>query len=259
MKAFSRAFKVYELDDYLPNLPLKNIHRQHMPRDILKSLRQGLALVDRFVVSTQPLAEAFAGLHDDIRVVENRLPVEWWKGLQSERRVSARPRVGWAGGSSHTGDLEMIADVVKALANEVDWVFFGMCPEKLRPYMKEVHAGVDINLYPQALASLNLDLALAPVEQNLFNECKSNLRLLEYGACGFPVICSDIVCYQGDLPVTRVKSRFRDWVEAIRMHLADLDATAKVGDALRAAVMHDWMLEGRNLEAWRDAWLPGSR
>ncbi|MHA6494558.1 glycosyltransferase [Pseudomonas borbori] len=256
MRAFSAAFKVYELDDYLPNLPLKNVHRQHMPKDILKSLRRGLAFVDRFVVSTQPLAEAFAGLHPDIRVVENRLPATWWKGLQAKRQSGPRPRVGWAGGSSHTGDLELIADVVQELANEVDWVFFGMCPESIRPFVKEVHAGVDIGLYPQALAALNLDLALAPVEQNLFNECKSNLRLLEYGACGFPVICSDVRCYQDGLPVTRVKNRFRDWVEAIRMHIADLDACAKAGDQLRDTVLRDWMLDGKNLKNWRAAWLP---
>src|SRR5690606_20841034 len=58
MRAFSGAFKVFELDDYLPNLPIKSIHRLHMPKDILRSLRRGLGYVDRFVVSTQPLAEA---------------------------------------------------------------------------------------------------------------------------------------------------------------------------------------------------------
>lgn len=256
MKAFSSAFKVYELDDYLPNLPLKNAHRQHMPKDILRSLRQGFACVDRFVVSTDMLAEAFAGTHEQIRVIRNMLPTHWWGDLKSQRRTSARPRVGWAGGAGHTGDLEMIIDVVKELAGEVDWVFFGMCPEAIRPLVKEFHAGVDINRYPQALAALNLDLALAPVEQNLFNECKSNLRLLEYGACGFPVISSDVRCYQGTLPVTRVKNRFRDWVDAIRMHVADLDACAQAGDALRSAVRRDWMLEGENLRAWRAAWLP---
>lgn len=97
----------------------------------------------------------------------------------------------------------MIADVVKELAGEVEWVFFGMCPAAIRPYVHEVHAGVEIDSYPAALARLDLDLAVAPVEQNLFNECKSNLRLLEYGACGFPVVCSDLECYKGDLPVTR--------------------------------------------------------
>ncbi|MFV0457116.1 MAG: glycosyltransferase [Pseudomonas sp.] len=258
IKAFSRAFKVYELDDYLPNLPMKSAHRQHMPKDIVKSLRRGLSYVDRFVVSTDVMAEAFAEFHPDIRVVTNRLDPRWWGGLStSARRTSSKPRVGWAGGASHTGDLEMIADVVKELAGEVEWVFFGMCPEKLKPYIHEFHEGVAIERYAKKLASLNIDLALAPVEQNLFNECKSNLRLLEYGACGFPVICSDVRCYQGDgLPVTRVKNRFRDWVDAIRSHINDLDAAARAGDDLRTAVLNSWMLEGENLEAWRRAWLP---
>ena len=256
IQRLSRAFTVYELDDYLPNLPMKSLHREHMPKDILKSLRRGLSFVDRFVVSTEPLAEAFAGLHDDIRVIENRLPVEWWKDLSSQRRRGRKPRVGWAGGVSHTGDLELITDVVKELAAEVEWVFFGMCPEVIRPYVHEVHEGVEIDLYPAALARLDLDLALAPIEQNLFNECKSNLRLLEYGACGFPVVCSDLRPYQGNLPVTRVKNRFKDWVDAIRMHINDLDATAKMGDELRAKVLSDWMLEGDNLLRWREAWSP---
>lgn len=257
MRSFSRAFKIYELDDYLPNLPLKSIHRQDMPKDILKSLRRGFSLVDRLVVSTEALADAYAGMHGDIRVVENRLPSNWWGGLKSKRRAGALPRVGWAGGISHTGDLDLIADVVKELAGEVEWVFFGMCPDRLRPYISEFHPGVQIENYPQLLARLNLDLALAPVEPNLFNECKSNLRLLEYGACGFPVICSDVRCYQGDgLPVTRVKNRFRDWVDAIRAHINDLDAAARAGDELCAAVLNGWMLEGNNLETWRKAWLP---
>ena len=256
MQAFSRAFKVYELDDYLPNVPLKSAHRQHLPKDILRTLRRGLGYVDRFVVSTPALAEAFAGLHPDIRVIENRLPVGWWQGLRAERRRGERPRVGWAGGSSHTGDLELIADVVRELADEVDWVFFGMCPPSIRPFVREVHAGVPIERYPRALAALDLDLALAPVEQNLFNECKSNLRLLEYGACGFPVVCSDVRCYQDDLPVTRVKNRFRDWVEAIRMHTRDLDAAARAGDNLRERVLADWMLDGEHSRAWYRAWMP---
>lgn len=258
MHAFSQAFKVFELDDYLPNLPIKSVHRAQMPKDILRSMRRGLAYVDRFVVSTQPLAEAFAGLHDDIRVVPNTLDCRFWKDLKALRRQSRKPRVGWAGGASHTGDLEVIADVVKELASEVEWVFFGMCPDKLRPYVHEFHESVSLEKYPETLARMNLDLALAPVEQNLFNECKSNLRLLEYGACGFPVIASDLRCYQGytDLPVTLVKNRFRGWVEAIRMHISDLDATAKAGDALRSAVLDGWMLEGDNLSNWRKAWLP---
>lgn len=255
-KLFSPAFKVYELDDYLINVPMKSAHRGHMPKDVMKSLRKALTFTDRFVVSTDELANAYQDLHPVIHVVNNYLPVSRWGDLVSERRTGKKPRVGWAGGISHTGDLELISSVVQALENEVEWVFFGMCPDKLRPFVHEFHRGLPIELYPAKLASLNLDLALAPLEHNIFNLCKSNLRLLEYGACGFPVICTDIAPYQCDLPVTRVKNRHKDWVDAIRDHLADLDATAERGDALKAAVLKDWMLEGANLDKWRAAWLP---
>jgi hypothetical protein len=132
-----------------------------------------------------------------------------------------------------------------------------MCPDRLRPYVHEFHPGVFIDDYPAKLASLNLDLAIAPLEDNLFNRCKTNLRLLEYGACGFPVVCSDIEPYRGDLPVTRVRNRFKDWRDAIRNQLADLDATARQGDLLREQVLRQWLLEGRNLDVWQAAWLPG--
>jgi SAM-dependent methyltransferase/cellulose synthase/poly-beta-1,6-N-acetylglucosamine synthase-like glycosyltransferase len=253
---YSRAFKVFELDDLIQQIPVKSMFHGVMPKDVVKSLRRALSAMDRFVVSTPRLAEELHGFHADIRVVLNRLPVDWWSGLAAQRRVGRRPRVGWGGGSSHRGDLELIADVVRDLAGEVEWVFFGMCPDKLRPYVHEFHTGVPIEEYPRKLASLNLDLALAPLEENAFNECKSNLRLLEYGACGYPVICTDIASYASELPATRVKNRYKDWIGAIRMHLDDLDATARLGDALREEVRKDWMLEGDKLTAWRDAWLP---
>ena len=255
-RKFSAAFKVYELDDYLPNTPIKSAHRSMMSKDLVKLLRKGLGYVDRFVVSTPALANALSDFHADIRIAENRLPLDWWGQLALTLNTSAKPRVGWAGGVGHQGDLELIADVVRDLADEVDWVFFGMCPDKLRPYVAEYFPGIDIQRYPEKLASLRLDLALAPLEDNLFNVCKSNLRLLEYGICGYPVIASDIECYRGGLPVALVKNRYRDWMEAIRAHLADRQALAARGTELREAIERDWMLTGLNLQAWRNAWLP---
>jgi GT2 family glycosyltransferase/glycosyltransferase involved in cell wall biosynthesis len=254
---FHRALKIYELDDYLPNLPLKSVHRAQLPADIVKSLRRAFARVDRLVVSTPALAEALAGMHPDIRVAANRLPPAQWRALPGpRRRTGPRPRVGWAGGVSHTGDLEMVADVVRSLADEVDWVFMGLCPDALRPYVREFHPGVEMDRYPRVLARLDLDLAIAPLEDNRFNACKSNLRLLEYGACAVPVVASDIEPYRGDLPVVRVRNRHRDWVAAIREQLADADARAAAGDALREAVQKDWMLAGDGLVDWQAAWLP---
>ncbi|MFJ4348206.1 glycosyltransferase [Pseudomonas sp. NPDC089401] len=255
-RSLSQARHIYEIDDYVLEVPDKNDHGRGMPGNMRELVRDCIAQCDRVIVSTAPLAEALSNLHHDIRVVPNMLAPERWVGLSSRRQTSAKPRVGWAGGTSHRGDLEMLEQVVKLLADRVDWVFMGMCPPSLRPYVKEFHRSVPLAQYPRKLAALNLDLALAPLEQHLFNDCKSNLRLLEYGACGFPVICSDSKAYAGYLPCTRVRENTTEqWLEAILMHLADPQASYRQGDALREAVMRDYVLMPHNLQQWANAWL----
>ncbi|MBU6506039.1 MAG: glycosyltransferase [Alphaproteobacteria bacterium] len=254
IKRHSRAFRVFELDDLLTNLPLKSIHRPNIPRDVGQRLRRALAACDRLVVSTEPLAQAYGAMCDQVVVLPNRLERSHWQGLREQPRTEGRPRVGWAGALGHLGDLEMMASVVEETAKEVDWVFFGMCPDALRPFVKEFHDWVPIPEYPAKLASLGIDLGVAPLEFNPFNEAKSNLRLLEYGVLGIPVICTDIVPYQGNLPVRRVKNRHRDWVKAIREVAADRAACRREGEALRQAVLADWMLD-QHLDDWRKAWL----
>ncbi len=256
IRQFSNARRIFEIDDYVIEPSEKNDHARNWPKNIAQLLGQAVSLCDRVVVSTEPLADALSDMHHDIRVVPNMLAASLWTGLSSRRQTSAKPRVGWAGGSSHRGDLEMMLDVVRTLAGEVDWVFFGMCPEILRPYIKEFHKGVPLAQYPRKLASLNLDLALAPLEQNLFNDCKSNLRLLEYGACGFPVICTETKAYAGYLPCTRVKQNTTEqWLEAIRMHLSEPQVSYRQGDALRDAVLRDYVLGSQHLQHWANAWL----
>ncbi|MGH6981012.1 MAG: hypothetical protein ACREFC_07375, partial [Stellaceae bacterium] len=70
-----------------------------------------------------------------------------------------------------------------------------------------------------------------------------------------PVLCTDILPYQGDLPVTRLKNRHRDWIKAILDMTADRDACREAGRKLREAVLSGWMMED-HLAVWRDAWLP---
>ncbi|HDS1800388.1 TPA: glycosyltransferase [Pseudomonas putida] len=256
IKRFSQARRVFELDDYVIEPPKKNDHARNQLSNVRELLGQAVGLCDRLVVSTEPLADALSDFHHDIQVVPNMLAASLWAGLTSERQTSARARVGWAGGTSHRGDLELMLGVVQALADEVDWVFFGMCPPMLRPYVKEFHDSVSMAAYPQKLASLNLDLALAPLEQNLFNDCKSNLRLLEYGVCGYPVICTDTKAYAGYLPCTRVKDNsIEQWLQAIRAHLADPQASYRQGDELREAVLRDYVLTPGHIQHWANAWL----
>ncbi|CUA96665.1 rhamnan synthesis F family protein [Thiomonas bhubaneswarensis] len=250
----SRAFRVFEIDDLITNLPHKSVHKSTIHKDIAKRFRKAASLCNRLVVATEPLAKAYAHFTDEVVVQPNYLEAARWAHLQPARAERSKPRVGWAGGVGHTGDLELIVDVVRDTAAEVDWVFFGMCPESLKPLVKEFHPGVPLDQYPARLAALDLDLAVAPLEDNAFNEAKSHLRLLEYGILGYPVICSDLVPYQGDFPVTRVANRYRDWIRALREAVSDRAALRAQGDALRAKVLSDWMMED-HLDTWLKAWL----
>ncbi|NDU85523.1 MAG: glycosyltransferase [Ferrovum sp.] len=250
-----KTFRILELDDLMTNLPVKSVHKTHIFKDMPKLMRRAASLCDRLVVSTEPLAQAYQGLVGDIRVQSNYLDNGTWDALKPQRRNNPRPRVGWAGGIGHTGDLEMIVDVVRDLAHEVEWIFFGMCPEVLMPYVSEIHTGVALSEYPTKLASLDFDLAIAPLEDNAFNRAKSALKLLEYGILGYPVICSDIIPYQNNIPARRVANRYRDWVKAIREWIADREALAKAGDEIREHIRTHWMLED-HLDDWLKAWLP---
>lgn len=255
IRHFNRAFRVFEIDDLLHNLPPRSTHRDSMHGDELERLAEGISLCDRLVTTSAALANAYGAFCKDVKIVPNYLERAKWGQLRPVRLQSKKPRIGWAGGASHTGDLEVLYPVIKALHNEVDWVFFGMCPESLRPYIREFHGSTSLDHYPSKLASLNLDLALAPLEYHPFNDAKSALKILEYGVLGYPVICTDIVTYQGDFPVTRVTNKPKDWIEAIRQKIDDRDALTAQGDALRDHIQRHWMLED-NLDMWLDAWLP---
>lgn len=251
----TKAFRVYELDDLITNVQLRNrSRRDFQDKDLVRRFRQALDASDRFVVATETLAQEYRKFKSDIRVVPNYIEHEKWGGLMPKRRQGKKPRVGWAGSLSHEGDLAIVSDVVKALSDEVEWVFFGLCPEGVRPLV-EYHSGVPVEHFPAKLASLDLDLAIAPLEDVPFNHAKSHLKLLEYGILGYPVICTDITPYRGDYPVTRVKSRQKDWVAAIREHISDMDELARRGDVLRDYIKANWLLED-HADSWLKAWLP---
>ncbi|MDR3300817.1 MAG: glycosyltransferase, partial [Candidatus Accumulibacter sp.] len=248
-------FRVCLLDDLITMVPESNPMYAKLPSDkITDRLRFVLNTCHRLIVSTAPLAEAYRGMIDDIRIVPNALEWKIWGGLQSQRRRGKKLRVGWAGAQQHAGDLRLVLDVVKATHKEVDWIFLGMLPEGAKPYVTEFHDYVHhLADYPAKLASLDLDLAIAPLETHPFNEAKSNLRLLEYGILGWPVICTDIFPYQtGNPPVTRLPNNADQWITAIRERIGEADSLAREGDALREWVKRHYLLKNR-LDQWLSA------
>jgi O-antigen biosynthesis protein len=244
---------VMDFDDLLTKVPEGSYHKNSIWPDIADRIRRVCALSHAVTVSTEPLAEEFRKLHDNVHVVPNGVDPRQWPSQVKKDAHRIKRRVGWAGGISHAGDLAVVREVVRALADEVEWVFFGMCLDDIRPHLTEFHKGVAFQHYPEKLAGLDLDLAIAPLEINPFNECKSNLRLLEYGVLGIPVIASDIVPYQTGLPVTLLRNKTDLWIRTIRDKVNAPLALAEEGAALRQAVLQEWTVE-RRIDQWLSAW-----
>lgn len=97
LKKYFNARRIFELDDYVIDVPHRNAHIRNMPnkQDMERMVRRAIGLCDRVVVSTQPLANMLSDMHHDIRVVPNMLAKDLWGNLHSQRRTSKKPRVGW--------------------------------------------------------------------------------------------------------------------------------------------------------------------
>lgn len=250
----NRPFLVYTLDDLLTNLAESNPFRKNIPADNRSRLKYALARCDRMVVSTPFLAESYRHLISDIRIVPNRLQQELWLPLHSRKRTGKKPRIGWAGGTTHHGDLILLKETIEQTRDEADWIFFGMCPDEILPLVVEYHPIGALAEYPARLAALNLDIAVAPLAQIPFNQGKSNLRLLEYGILGIPVVCTDIDPYQNS-PACCVANTVEAWTKALRDRIHDADAREREGAALRQWVLQGYLLEN-HLEEWLSAHLP---
>lgn len=244
---------VMDFDDLLTEVSPHSYYHQTVWKDMPRRLQTLGKLSDCLTASTAPLAEAMRAYHADIRHVPNGIDPARWPGAPDKPPSTGKLRVGWVGGLSHAADLAIVRAVIAQLANEVDWVFLGMCLEDIRPHLREFTPAVPFADYPAQFAALNLDLAIAPLEISAFNECKSNLRLLENGILGIPVIATDITPYQCGLPVTLVDNRQQTWIRAIRERIGEREALRRDGIALRNAVLRNWTLE-QTLPAWVSAW-----
>jgi GT2 family glycosyltransferase/glycosyltransferase involved in cell wall biosynthesis len=250
----NRPFIVYAMDDLLTDMAESNPFRKNVPANSRARLKYAFERCDRLVVSTEFLADAYRHMIADIVVVPNRLEQDIWLPLHNQLRAGPRPRIGWAGGTTHHGDLVLLKEIIEQTRHEADWVFFGMCPDEIRPLIAEFHPFAEFSEYPARLAAMNLDIAVAPLAQIPFNQGKSNLRLLEYGVLGIPVVCTDIDPYRGS-PACCVANTASAWVQALRERIHDADARESEGDRLRQWVHQGYLLEN-HMDQWLKAHLP---
>lgn len=187
-----------EIDDNILETPTYNeAHDQYSPsskyRDVVVEQMKAL---DGIVVSTPYLAKLYKEFNKHVYVVPNAVDFGAWKNLA----VPAHPgevRIGWAGALNHYEDLSTIEAPLKEYLAKNKGVSFHLLfggDDRFKDQSKIVwhKRWTKINKYQRTLAGLGFDIGIAPLVDNGFNRAKSNLRKLEYGALGIPVLASNV-------------------------------------------------------------------
>ncbi len=214
---------VVDTDDNMYGIHPENPAKGH--QDALEANRaKCLYLADGLTVSVPNLKKVYASLNPHIFVQKNALDFKLW----DEFKVSPHKgiRIGWDGSKGHEPDLELIRPVIKEIKKdypEVKFVTMGAQPD----FSDEHHEWTPMMNYPKKLASLNLDIGLAPLIDSSFNRCKSNLRYLNYSALSIPVVYSPTENQKG-LPGINATSRY-EWYEAISTLIEDKQLRRKLG------------------------------
>jgi len=194
---------VFEIDDAFDAMEDWHAFSDQYKRDEEKKLViEMMTTCDAVVVSTNWLRLRYGVYNPKITVIPNMIPVDdWFQAIRPDSQESYNEfRVLWAGSPSHWGDLEIVGKALSKFAQThatVKLVFFGREPVGLDvpKSQVEVHEFVDFSVYPQKLAELSADVAIAPLADVPFNRAKSNVKILEYWATGYPVVASSVGPY----------------------------------------------------------------
>jgi O-antigen biosynthesis protein len=260
---------VYDLDDNVWELPEYNpAHKALMMH------REGFAaciqMVDVVTVSTRALAKAVkqhvkslvnSRTHKEIPVVvvENRIE----ERMFAAARQAKRKTVGWAGSSSHIGDLLLVQEAVEHLANEMQHVEFEFrgCdpPASLLGFPNfRFKQWTPVAEYGARMPRWGWSVALAPVQDLPFNDSKSCIKMVEAAYCGIPCLASwtkayeEFVKWDKELQWLLCAGK-SGWERKLRVLLNDDEFREQMGARMWSVMREHYSFAARPHEGWDQA------
>jgi len=194
---------VYDLDDMFLDVPKS--HPSYIELDKRAPyIKWMLKEVDLVTVSTSQIKESLDRYTSrPIRVQPNLL--DWNLFDAKPRRRNGEFCFLVSGTSTHGRDWALIeeplAEILNRYQNVAKAIFFGQAPGRFfdHPSVKVIDFEEHYNHYASRLRALNVHAALVPLEDNRFNQCKSNIKWLEYSAAGVPGAYSDLAPYRSSI------------------------------------------------------------
>ncbi|MCV3210531.1 glycosyltransferase [Mesorhizobium sp. YC-39] len=181
--------------------------------------------------STRPLAEAYAQISSRSEIMPNMIDPRIWRNYRKPRPLfptDGKLRLLYMGTATHDADFAMIADALDEVdglrPNSFDLTIVGAVKSPpRRKWIVTLKPPAGDIVYPRfvrwLLDQTPFHVGLAPLVDNAFNRCKSDLKYLDYAALGILPILSDGVAYRDSATASGgavlVQNRQEQWRDAV--------------------------------------------
>lgn len=244
---------IFDADEYRQNGNIETLPASE--RELLlfgvTLFRRCLMACNRAIASTESLAAAMRQVGvDDVAVLENALDEQTLRfaegALAQAQHDPSRIWVCYGSGTNtHDADLLQAAPgLLMAMQQmpELGIRLFGpvRLPSEFDAFGERVERrdGLDYAHYLRELACT--DISIAPLENTLFNDAKSNIKFLEAAILGLPTVCSPrsafmTVLHPGENGMVATTSQ--EWAEAIVRLARDPALRYRLGGQARQDVL----------------------
>jgi len=262
----TNKFKIYyDIDDviYPDDIPLYNKAREaFVDPTITQTAEKIMQLCDGITTPTDYMSKYYQEKTGVKGItLPNYMPKFWMDRFYSKVKITEnyeankkRPRVGYIGSPTHFNvanvpgikdDFGDIADVIIKTSKYFKWVLMGGVPQELHHLVRsgdiEYTPWATIWNYPAAFSSLNLNAAIAPLQNNKFNLAKAPIKYLEAGALGLPCICQDLTPYNTS-PVAPLRFNTADeMIDKLKKVLSDRRIYLTESDSARKVASKYWL------------------
>ncbi len=141
-----------------------------------------------------------------VLIMPNLLSDDCYTGLEITPRTSDKFRIGMVYNPTQWRDVyplrNTLLELNKKYKDSVELIVFGWNTkisgsgaDALKKVNYQWIQPVGVTDYFQKLANLHFDIALMPLQDNQFNNCKSYHKLLQYSQAGIVAVCSKVEPY----------------------------------------------------------------
>jgi glycosyltransferase involved in cell wall biosynthesis len=207
-------------------------------RSIRKSFLNIIRTVDCITTTTTPLEKVYRRYHDRVRVIPNAIDFRLWDKPDISHDGD-EVRIMYTGAANHREDWMFVYPVLNDLLEKypkVKVVLMGTdwrdCTRSLDYSRVEVHPWVDFEAYPHLVKSLCCHIGLAPISKTDFNDCRSELKWVEYSSQKMATVASPWGPYKRSMKdgVTGLLAdEPKDWFQALSTLIEDSTLRERIG------------------------------